>query len=70
MADAQEFPSVFGEFLREHIFFGEMFDGMSENGGHTCLFRYMNICRASLNQFEPSARRPRIQTASSGHGKC
>ena len=41
-----------------------------KNKDHTCLFYCINICRVPRTIFEQSAKRPHVQTASSGPGKC
>ena len=41
-----------------------------KNKDHTCLFHCINTCQVPRTMFEHLAGRPRIQTASSGPGKC
>ena len=57
------FFSVFGAIL-------DWNQGKSKNNDHTCFFHCINIFRVPWKIFEHSALRPRVQTASSGPGKC
>ena len=41
-----------------------------KNNDHTCLFYCINTCQVPQTMFEHSALQPRVQTASSGPGKC
>ena len=41
-----------------------------KNNNHTCLFHSINTCQVPQEVFEHSAYLPRVQTASSGPGKC
>ena len=45
-------------------------DKICKNNDHTCLFHCINTCQVPREVFEHSAHRPRVQTASSGPGKC
>ena len=45
-------------------------DKICKNNDHKCLFHCINTCRVPRTMFKHSAERPRVQTASSGPGKC